>query len=970
MSDAQHMSTTTKILRAIEPIIYAKRWLTMGILIALTVFFAVVASGIKPDAGYDKSIPLKHPYMQVLKQYQADFGGANNVLVALIQKEGKGEIYNAAFLASLKQATDEVFFLPGVDRSRVSSLFTPDVRFVEVVEGGFKGGNVIPAEYAPTPEMFALVKGNTQKGGHVGRFTTKDQTGAMIFSELLEVDPVSGEKLDYAAVAEILEDKVRGRFMSPKKYVYKLNADLCQTPEVVTPAPSADATAPATPKETCVKAGTQVWERFGQPTGLAALVDKGKPITYKFKPEGEDNEVVFSIKKSQMSFEMIDNPQYNPDINVHILGFAKVVGDIIEELIPVVGFFLLTLVMTQLLLWAYLGSFKLALLPLVCSITAVVWEFGLLKLFGKGLDPFAILVPFLILSISVSHGVQYCNSWVGEISNNGRNSFDASVETWRRLAVYGTMAIITGVVGFALIGLIPIDIIREMSLNACLGMFAIIITNKIMMPIMLTWIDVGDPKEFAKKQEQRDSIFDPLWSLLSNMVLIRPAVIAILIAGLLLGWSLWKGKELQVGDSQAGVPELLPDSRYNNDTAAVTANFSIGTDVMKVIAETDPEACVKYSVMEQIDRFGWRMDNTEGIQSTISLPWAARQVNMAFSEAAPKFKVLPQNQFTMVQAITPIPTSSGLLNSNCSAMAVFIFTKDHKASTLERIVEEVGRFNEENSAEFYETNTDVNPEYCETKAVARRAVGNARVGLQQYTEKLKKNNPGIGDEAINADEGFKLRSAEIDSTKATLAGLDKACPVHFALASAQVGVMAATNEEVHRLEKPILYIVYAGIIICVFLSFFEWQSIVAIMLPLALVSWMAYAVMAVLGIGMKTATLPVVALAAGVGVDYGIYIYATFADALAAGFKRKDAYFKTLKLTGKAVAFTGLTLSFGVLTWLWSGLQFQRDMGKLLVFMFTANMFGALLLLPAIASFILKPKELKPGEVPVFKPRH
>ena len=230
------------------------------------------------------------------------------------------------------------------------------------------------------------------------------------------------------------------------------------------------------------------------------------------------------------------------------------VGDIIEELVPVVGFFLLTLVLTQLLLWAYLGSFKLALLPLVCSITAVIWEFGLLKLFGKGLDPFAILVPFLILSISVSHGVQYCNAWVSEISMNKRNSFDASLETWRRLAIYGTMAIMTGVVGFALIGLIPIDIIREMSLNACLGMAAIIVTNKVMMPIWLTWIDIGDVEAFAAKQEKRDAIFDPLWRLLSQMTNPKAAIVSILIAGLLLGWSLWKGKELQGGDSQAGVP--------------------------------------------------------------------------------------------------------------------------------------------------------------------------------------------------------------------------------------------------------------------------------------------------------------------------------------------------------------------------------------------------------------------------------
>src|SRR3546814_4648462 len=75
------------------------------------------------------------------------------------------------------------------------------------------------------------------------------------------------------------------------------------------------------------------------------------------------------------------------------------------------------------------------MLPLICSMTAVIWEFGLLRLMGKGLDPFAILVPFLILAVSVSHGVQYVNAWVGEITMNRRNSFDASLETWRRLAI-------------------------------------------------------------------------------------------------------------------------------------------------------------------------------------------------------------------------------------------------------------------------------------------------------------------------------------------------------------------------------------------------------------------------------------------------------------------------------------------------------------------------------------------------------
>ena len=655
---------------------------------------------------------------------------------------------------------------------------------------------------------------------------------------------------------------------------------------------------------------------------------------------------------------------------VHILGFAKVVGDVIDATIEVVMFFVLTLVMTFVLLYFYIGSIRLAWLPLACSITAVIWEFGLLKLLGFGVDPFAILVPFLILAVSVSHGVQYVNAWVGEIHDNHRNSFDASLETWRRLAIYGTMAIMTDVAGFAMIMLVPIDIIREMSINACLGMLAIIITNKVMMPIWLTWVNIGDLEAFAKKQEARDAIFEGMWRFTAKIVRPRPAVVTLVISSLLLGWSLWKGKDLTVGDSQAGVPELRPDSRYNQDTAAVVGNFKLGTDIFKVIAETDPEGCIKYEVMDQVDRYGWAIENTHGVTSTISLPWAAKKVNAAFSEANPKWKVLPRNRYTMVQAITPVPTSSGLLNPDCSALATLVFTSDHRAGTIKGIEHATEKFNATNAAEFFETHPDVDATYCDTKLVARRDIGVKGDELRRATEKLKKK--GKKDEEIAEYEHIKQLSADRDAAKEKLAGMAKACPVNFAMASANVGVMAATNEVVHELEKKILLYVYIAIIFCVVLSFWHEKipSVISIMLPLGLVSWMAYAVMAMYGIGMKVATLPVVALAVGIGVDYGIYIYATLADAVAAGYKFEEGYYKTLKMTGKAVVFTGVTLGLGVATWLFSDLQFQRDMGLLLVFMFTANMFGAILILPAIARFLLTEKELPPGQVPVMKSRH
>ncbi len=937
MSDA-NLSRANRILRAIEPLIYARRALTMGILLVITVFLAWQASQIKRDAGFDKSIPLEHPYMKVYKQYQAQFGGANTVLVALIQKDG--DIYNKDFLAKLKQLTDAVFFLPGIDRSQVHSLFTPDVRFIEVVEGGFYGANVMPSEYSvddPSPEMIEKVRVNVSKANIIGRFVTNDQRGAMIQAELLEVDPVTGVKLDYDDVAKKLEDQVRGRLKSDKTYEYKTKKDIGP-----------------------YKAGELVYRGY---TDLGSLRFR----TIAAERPKEDG-TPLKISGGDLEVSVVPNPDYAPNLDVHVVGFAKVVGDVIDETQEVVKFFLITLVMTMVLLWLYVGSFKLAVLPLVCSITAVIREFGLLKMMGFGLDPFAILVPFLILAVSVSHGVQYVNAWVGEIAHNNRNSFDASLSTWRRLAIYGTMAIMTDVAGFGTIYLIPIDIIREMSINASLGMLAIIVTNKVMMPIWLTWVNIGDVKAFSEKQDRRDSIFDGTWRLISKMTDFKPAVTALLICAVLLGWSLWKGKDLQIGDSQDGVPELLPDSRYNNDNKAIVDNFALGTDVVKVISETDADSCTQAETMEQIDTLAWRLDNTVGVKSTLSLPQLSKIVYTAFSEGSPKFKVLARNKDAMIQSITPITPPTGMLNSNCSAMPIWTFTANHKATTIRRIVDTVEDYNKENSANFFETHKDVDAAYCTAKVKALREVGITRETLRRKGEQLKKD--GLDDEKVAANAQMVALSAKADEAKTKFDEQTKICPVNFALATGQVGVMAATNEVVEHLEKLVLLYVYIAIVICVYLSFFEWISIVSIMLPLALVSWMAYAVMAMLGIGMKVATLPIVALAVGIGVDYGIYVYATLADAVAGGYTLREGYFKTLKMTGKAVVFTGITLGFGVATWLLSGLQFQRDMGKLLVFMFTANMFGAILILPAIARFLLKERKLAPGEVPTLVSRH
>ncbi|MBW2503455.1 MAG: MMPL family transporter [Deltaproteobacteria bacterium] len=764
------------LLDALETLVFKARPLLIAFFVLATLVMAYGLSNMHVDAGYLKHLPLQHEYMQTFVKYQDEFGGANRILVAL--KARNGNIFTKSFFDALRKATDEVFFLPGVDRSQVRSLFTPNVRFTEVVEDGIAGGNVVPADFQPTPEGLAEVRKNILKSGIIGRLVANDFSAAIISAELLEIDPNTGEQLDFIAVGRQLEKQLRGQFE-------------------------------------------------------------------------------------------------NEQTSVHIIGYAKVVADIADGAKRVILFFIVAFLVSGFLVYVFTRSHRITILVLICALVAVVWQLGLLTYLGFGIDPMGILVPFLIFAISVSHGVQMITANRAEVFE-GADSLSAARSSFRRLLVPGAVALLSDTIGFITIMLISIEVIQQMAITASLGVATIILTNLLLLPVLLSYI--GYPADYRQRLHHRVEKMDRIWLRVAKIAKPWPAASLILVALALLVFGAMRGSQIEIGDLHPGVPELRSDSRYNIDSQVITKHFSIGVDVLNVIVETVPNGCIDYGVMETIDRFAWQMQNTKGVQSAIALPGVAKVINAGWNEGALKWRVLPRNQQVLVEAVQYIPTSSGLLNADCSVMPVMVFTTDHKAETIAHVVDKVKQFQKDHGSER----------------------------------------------------------------------------IRFRLGTGNIGVMAATNEEVASAQFPILIYVFVAIIVLCLLTFRSVKATLAITLPLGLVSLLAYALMTQLKIGLKVSTLPVVALGVGIGVDYGIYIYSRFQRHLDQGMTIFQAYHETLKVTGTGVLITGTTLAVGTATWIFSPLQFQADMGLLLTFMFVLNMLGAILILPALASWLLR----------------
>ena len=790
---------TNRFILAFERLIFSNRPALIITFTLITLFMAYSATSLRMEAGFSKQLPLEHPYMETLLEYQEEFGGGNQIIVALIQQDGT--IFNPEFFTALGEATDELFFLDGVAKSSVTSIFTPNVRFTEFVEDGFAGGNVIPAEFEPTPEWLDTVKQNIVKSGQLGRLVSYDFSGALIRAELMDFDPKTGQALDYQRVSKDLESKLRQRFET-------------------------------------------------------------------------------------------DN------VKVHILGFAKSIGDIAEGARSVIAFFGIALVITAVLLWLYSGSIKLMALPLICSIVAVIWQLGSLSLMGFGIDPMSILVPFLVFAIGVSHGVQMISSWMGEVlygeeesdihkpvmpvskDTLGVDGNEAARRTFRRLVIPGSLALVSDTIGFLTVLLIGIGIIQEMAITASLGVVLIIFSNLILLPILLSFVQLENLENYRTKRQKGEGRLDPVWKSLSSLTTRKRALPVLLIALCLGSWGLYKGNKLQIGDLQPGVSELRADSRYNLDSKAITSKFAIGVDVLSVIVAAPKDACINYDIMDAMDRFHWHIQNLPGVQSVASLSEAMKIVTSGNNEGSPKWQSILRNRYNMSGALRYMETSGGLMDADCTAMPILVYTTDHKAKTIEVIIDGINAFD-------------------------------SGLPVEQFNPRL---------------------------------------------ASANVGIIAATNQAVAAAQLPIMAYVYIAIFLLCVLTYRSVRGTLCIILPLALVSILCYALMTVLEIGLKVNTLPVVALGVGIGVDYGIYIYSRMQEFIAQGHTLQESYYRALRLTGKPIIFTGLTLAVGVATWIFSDLKFQADMGILLTFMFLLNMLGAILILPSIAHWLIKDK--------------
>jgi uncharacterized protein len=630
--------------------------------------------------------------------------------------------------------------------------------------------------------------------------------------------------------------------------------------------------------------GSLVANDFKSSMIFVPLLDKepgtGKRINYEGLSKVLEEKIRAKYELAK-DLEQVRSKAETPQIKVHVIGFAKLIGELIDGLVKVMTFFGIAALIATAIIYAYTRCVRSTALVIACSMIAVVWQLGLVALFGFELDPFSILVPFLVFAIGVSHGAQKMNGIMQDIGR-GTHKLVAARYTFRRLFLAGLTALLADAVGFAVLMVIDIPVIRDLALTASIGVAVLIFTNLLLLPVLLSYAGVSasaaERSLRAEKEEHRGKGLGAAWAFLDRFTTRNWAIGAIVVSIVLAVGGLAVSQKLKIGDLDPGAPELRPNSRYNQDNGYITAHYALSSDQFALIVKTAKEGCLKYETLVDADRLAWVLRQVPGVQTTVSLADAARQITAGSFEGNPKWLTINRNQDVLNYAAQQASVNNpDLFNTECSVMPVIAYLSDHKAQTLDRVVSA--------AAEFADKHNDKDRQ--------------------------------------------------------------------FLLAAGSAGIEAATNIVVEQANRTMLLYVYAAVILLCFITFRSWRAVVVAVVPLALTSILCEALMVALGIGVKVATLPVIALGVGIGVDYALYLLSVQLAQQRAGLPLTEAYKNAVQFTGKVVALVGVTLAAGVITWAFSPIKFQADMGILLTFMFVWNMIGALVLIPALSYFLL-----------------
>jgi predicted RND superfamily exporter protein len=372
--------------------------------------------------------------------------------------------------------------------------------------------------------------------------------------------------------------------------------------------------------------------------------------------------------------------------SIHVIGRPMLLGDIAAQR-PVLGkiMFITTLCMLGVLA-VYFRNLVGVVAPAAAALFSALMGFGFLGIINQNFDPLVLVVPFIITARALSHSVQFVSRFLDEHETH-QDKQSAALVTALALFKPGVIAILTDILGIALIYIAPIPLLQKLALMGSFWLMSIFVSGMVLSPILLSFLPVP-----AHKRAKKVSIVDGFLARLSGFCTGsgRTWILGSVLVAMALSFFL--ARNLVIGDVHPGTPMLWPDSRYNLDTDAIAKRFA-NTEILTVVVEGDAHDTTKRpEVLRNIEAFQQHMEALPEVGATSSIVDLLPGVVSLFHGEDPKFELIPAEREQSAFFLEMIFTSgqpgdlTRFITPDSQNANISIYLRDHKGTTLRKVV--------------------------------------------------------------------------------------------------------------------------------------------------------------------------------------------------------------------------------------------------------------------------------------------
>ena len=638
---------------------------------------------------------------------------------------------------------------------------------------------------------------------------------------------------------------------------------------------------------------------------LVSLDEKAALLNATFIEQRLDHKRLFEeVRRS------VVEPFQDDNTKIYMAGQPALYGWVYFYAKQVYSIFLATTVLLWVLLYAYFRDVRGALRPTLTGIVSAIWGLGFIGIIGFSLDPLTLVIPFFITARAVSHSVQMHERYYEEYRKANWQKHPAIIASFAELFVPTLSGIMTDALGLLVILFVPILLLQKLAISAAVWILAITVSELLLNPIVYFYLRAPDVRVVERREA---GAFKRFFSYLGTALLSPTGKTATLsFWGLVLAVSVYFWQHLVIGDPTAATPLLHADSPYNSAHAKIQETFGGVEQLMVVVERKEPAQAPEMEDKElsPLARFRQKSEGPS-LATPEVLPWIENF--QRYLERDPSVGL----SFSFVDILSVVNGS--------------VHEQEPKWEVLPRRSSEVQLLL---ASYFFGTS------FQESAQVIDHLYRSAPIRFFLTDHK-----------GANVTRVIKRAREYISANPSELA--------QFRLAGGPIGVLAAANEELVRNDILVNVLGFGTIFLVIAITYRSFTAGLYMLVPLLVANAVINAYMGARGIGINIHTLPVITVGIGFGIDYALYIVSRIAEEHTRNFSLEGAVSTALATSGKAVAFTAVTMVLGTLFWTFSSLRFGAEMGLLLALWMTVSFLATVTLLPVLLAtcrpkFILK----------------